>query len=169
MDKKNTVFITVGTTLFENLIKKFDEDHILKILIANGFTNIIYQIGKGTFEPSNWKKYPVLTVEIFKFKPSLIDDMKKAELMISHSGAGTLLECLRLKKNVIAVNNEILMGNHQMELIDALSKNDYIFGCSTLKEVDEKLDAYIKKLKKLGLRPYPEPQGGMIQQIIDEI
>jgi UDP-N-acetylglucosamine transferase subunit ALG13 len=42
-----------------------------------------------------------------------------------------------MKKKVIAVNNEILMGNHQMELIDVLTKNKYIFGCANLKEVNQ--------------------------------
>ena len=80
------VFITVGTTLFEDLIRKFDEDEILKILIKHNYKNLIFQIGKGKFEPSNYKNYPELNVEVFKFKPSLIDDIKKADVVITHCG-----------------------------------------------------------------------------------
>ena len=86
-----TVFITVGTTLFEDLIKKFDEEEVLKILVSAGYTKVVYQIGKGTFEPSNYKKITGLQGEVFRLKPSLIDDLKNADLVISHCGTFNIL------------------------------------------------------------------------------
>lgn len=51
-------------------------------------------------------------MEHFKFKPSLTDDYKNADLIICHGGAGTILECLRLRKKIIVINNDSLMDNH---------------------------------------------------------
>ncbi len=51
-----------------------------------------------------------------------------ADLVISHCGAGILLECLRSDHAIcIAVVNDSLMGNHQSELADKLSDEGYIY------------------------------------------
>ena len=51
-----------------------------------------------------------------------------ADLVISHCGAGILLECLRSDHaTCIAVVNDTLMGNHQSELADQLSSDGYIY------------------------------------------
>lgn len=89
MDKINTsksIFVTVGTTLFEALIRKMDEEEILKVFIEFGYNKIIYQTGKGTFRPTNCEKIKGLEVEIFDFKPSLIDVLKSADIIVSHGG-----------------------------------------------------------------------------------
>ena len=39
----------------------------------------------------------------FRYKKSLNEDFKNASLIISHAGAGTITECLELKKNIIVV------------------------------------------------------------------
>jgi len=87
MDKKSKiVFITVGTTYFDELIQKFDQENILKALSDFGYNKILFQIGKGTYEPINYKKFDKLQVEVFRYKPSLIEDLKSADLVVSHCG-----------------------------------------------------------------------------------
>mmetsp|Transcript_24970 Transcript_24970/g.99170 ORF Transcript_24970/g.99170 Transcript_24970/m.99170 type:complete len:184 (+) Transcript_24970:227-778(+) len=49
-------------------------------------------------------------------------EMAAAGLVVSHAGAGSLMEALALKKRVVAVVNAALMGNHQVELADALRR-----------------------------------------------
>ena len=64
--------------------------------------------------------------------------INKSELVISHCGAGVLLECLRstnqgLGTTNVAVVNESLMDNHQSELGDRLHAEGYILRSSTKK------------------------------------
>lgn len=58
-----------------------------------------------------------LSVQIFDFAPNLDLHMRRADLVISHAGSGSLFEALRLRKAIIAVPNAILMDNHQAELV----------------------------------------------------
>ena len=73
----------------------------------------------------------------FRFKPSLTDDMDRADIIICHAGAGTLLEALSLtspserksssnQKIINAVINSKLMDNHQSELADELEMRGHI-------------------------------------------
>ncbi|PVD36433.1 hypothetical protein C0Q70_03417 [Pomacea canaliculata] len=52
MMEKN-VFVTVGTTEFVELIKTATSDDILKVLRNLGFTKVLLQIGRGSFEPES--------------------------------------------------------------------------------------------------------------------
>ena len=64
----------------------------------------------------------------------LDEQIKRSALVISHCGAGILLESLRANNpkktevttKCIAVVNETLMHNHQSEIADALSEDNYI-------------------------------------------
>ena len=58
--------------------------------------------------------------EYYRFKPSLKDDMEGASIIVSHGGAGSIMEALRLKKPLVVVVNEDLMDNHQTELAEAI-------------------------------------------------
>ena len=109
--------ICVGSTEFDSLIKELDNEKFAKLLTDNGFKKLIIQTGKGTYEPSNLVSSNNLTVEKHSFV--VLDNMiNESSLVISHCGAGVLLECLRSKNlgkvrtTNIAVVNETLMGNH---------------------------------------------------------
>ena len=74
-------------------------------------------LGKGI---SEGKMSNGLQVETFQYAPNLEGYMRQAELIISHAGAGSLFEAMRMGKPLIAVPNPILMHNHQAELVSDL-------------------------------------------------
>ena len=61
-----------------------------------------------------------MTLESYGFRPDLNTDMAAADLIMSHCGAGTILEILRMNKKAVGVINDQLLDNHQVELADAM-------------------------------------------------
>jgi beta-1,4-N-acetylglucosaminyltransferase len=122
MPKNKTIFVTVGTTLFEPLVEAVMTEAALQWMVENQYTHLIVQFGKGS-QPVTPKNQ--LDIELYDFKPSLNEDMHKADLILCHAGAGTLMEALQLPapppKRIVAVINTALMDNHQAELAHALA------------------------------------------------
>lgn len=101
-----SVFVTVGTTKFDDLIDKIDSPKLFNILLKYGFNKMIIQIGNysGTIENSlpfdennnNNKTNSKTTTSstttakfeslYFDYKPSLSEFMKNSDLIISHAG-----------------------------------------------------------------------------------
>lgn len=125
----NTIFLTVGTTEFDQLLQKIDQDEeFVELLNKLNCKSFICQKGRGSCYPStlirNCEKYGIST-EIYDFKPTLIEDMKKSDLIISHCGAGSILDSISLEKKLVVVVNDSLQGNHQTELATALSQGNH--------------------------------------------
>lgn len=70
----------------------------------------------ATSKPS--PHFPAVTA--FSLAPTLGEEMSRADLVISHGGAGSITEALRLGKPLIVAVNTALMDNHQAELATAL-------------------------------------------------
>ncbi|CAB9496916.1 Putative bifunctional UDP-N-acetylglucosamine transferase and deubiquitinase ALG13 [Seminavis robusta] len=130
-----TLFVTVGTTLFDKLVLSTSSPEALQWMLANGFTRVIIQYGKGV-EPSIPKDQAAgfEKIETYRFKPTLEDDMKAADMIISHAGAGTVMEAMRMEKHLVVVINTLLMDNHQAELANAMGSRKHIF---VVKEPDD--------------------------------
>lgn len=135
------VFVTVGSTSFDDLIETLCSDKALTILKSHGFKKIKFQIGRGNFIPV---ESSILEVEWFRFKDSLENDLKNASLVIGHAGAGTILESLFRNKPLIVVLNERLMNNHQEELAEKLASEGYLKYTSCSRLLDN-LESYISK------------------------
>jgi beta-1,4-N-acetylglucosaminyltransferase len=166
------VFVTVGTTEFAGLINVvFFSERFVAALRAQGCKSITVQIGRGEIEPEDkvarlYESYGI-KFDWYRFKPTLIDDFKSANLIISHAGAGTVLEVLRLqnKKLIICVNNS-LQENHQCELADALSEAQYCVStdpdslCETLEGSPVALS---------GPLPFPQADPDLFSRYLDEV
>jgi len=133
MDRKGearTIFVTVGTTLFEKLIQLSTSVEALDWMKQNGYKRLVVQYGKGQkpeLRADDIKKRG-LEVELYDFKPTLAQDMAQADLILSHAGAGTVCEVLQQKTpRLVVVVNTLLMDNHQLELAHAMHRRNYLF------------------------------------------
>jgi beta-1,4-N-acetylglucosaminyltransferase len=142
------IFVTVGTTAFESLIKSVDE-------ISNQIKEeVICQIADGKYTPIN--------CEYFRFKSSLEKEFKNADLVICHGGAGTLFNLLKLNKRIISVPNLERKDKHQTDLIDTLSNENYIISCYELSELKTK----ILDSKKVSIKLYENPECRIAEEIV---
>ena len=126
--KINSIFVTVGTTKFESLIKVIDSVEFQKMVFESfGCSEILVQIGQGLCVPRS--HHSGVEVVSYRLKPDIKKDMQNADLIITHCGAGSVMEALNISgKTVVAVVNDALMDNHQLELANALvEKGPFLF------------------------------------------
>ena len=93
---KRTVFVTVGTTQFDELVSEVTKLETLRSLNDQGYSKIVVQFGSGKIPKV---KHPGFSS--FDFKNSLQSDMQAADLIISHAGAGSILEAVRIRKSKV--------------------------------------------------------------------
>lgn len=103
------IFVTVGTTHFDSLIREIDE------LIGSGKIKdrVVCQIGAGTYEPKH--------AEHFRFQPSIDEWIEQADLVICHGGA-TVMSLLQKTKRFVAIANTVLAGDHQTAFLAKLAQ-----------------------------------------------
>jgi beta-1,4-N-acetylglucosaminyltransferase len=46
---KGRVFVTVGTTLFDALVKEVDSQECKQVLASHGYSSLLIQLGRGSF------------------------------------------------------------------------------------------------------------------------
>lgn len=139
------VFVTVGaTTSFDLLVEAILSDRVRKTLLDKGYDQLVIQVGPSERYHDLQEERDGLTIQLWKFKPSLKKDLEASDLVISHAGAfrvhsflkkfgvdshtgsGSILDALRLYKPLIVVPNPTLLHNHQTELAEALEQRGYI-------------------------------------------
>ncbi|XP_006580949.1 glycosyltransferase family protein isoform X2 [Glycine max] len=113
--KKRVVFVTVGTTCFDALVRAVDSNNVKQALFAKGYTHLLIQMGRGSYLPTKSEGDGSLAVDYFTFSSSIADHLRSASLVISHAGSGSIFETLQLGKPLIVVVNEDLMDNHQSD------------------------------------------------------
>lgn len=122
---------------------------------------LLIRKGKGSI-PSKEKIQSIcdgFCITFFNYKKGLHNEMKKADLIISHSGSGSLFEALALKKKVIAVVNDTLMDNHQLEIAEELHKRQHIVKTRAKLDLLELLHdpSFFTEILP-SLSEFPEPQ-----------
>jgi beta-1,4-N-acetylglucosaminyltransferase len=50
--EKKVVFVTVGTTLFDALVRSVDTKGVKQELLRNGYTHLVIQMGRGSYTPA---------------------------------------------------------------------------------------------------------------------
>ena len=127
--RDNPVFVTVGTTSFDALVRALDDEKIIDALVRKGFTGLILQIGRGSYLPQNLRERNGFSVRVFTYAPSIDPEIASAGLVISHAGAGSVFETLRSGTPLLVVVNEALMDNHQVELAEELAGRGCLRWC----------------------------------------
>lgn len=140
------IFVTVGTTAFEGLIKAADK--------IDKKEDVIIQKADGVYEPQNHEFFEI-THEFSKY-------VDRAELVITHGGAGILFELLDKGKRIIGVANEERDDQHQSDLLGELAAEGYIIWCRDL----SKLSKEIAKARNFEFRKYKKPECHMAEEII---
>jgi beta-1,4-N-acetylglucosaminyltransferase len=142
-----SIFVTVGTTRFDRLVDAVTRAEALEWMVKNGYKKLVVQYGTGQ-EPQIPPTCSLLSCHCFKFTPSLEQDMKQADLIISHAGAGTVMEALKLQKRLVVVINTDLMDNHQTELAHAMASRGHLFVVNKASDLEDMtiwndLDAFV--------------------------
>ncbi|KAI7877207.1 glycosyl transferase [Lichtheimia hyalospora FSU 10163] len=160
-----SVFVTVGSTGFDELVDVVTTRSFLETLESLGYASLVIQYGSSEkVYARNVSHLPnaSITMEGYAYKPTIEDDMKRASLIISHAGSGSMLQALRLHKRLIVVSNTSLMDNHQVELAQAMQEKNYCC-CSTPNElVDAIGDANTRELD-----PFPQPATEAFTNLLD--
>jgi beta-1,4-N-acetylglucosaminyltransferase len=123
---EKNVFVTVGTTRFDVLVEAATSNMALQWMQDQGYTSLTIQYGKG-IQPDIDTTQSSLQIELYDFQSSLEPDMKKADLILSHAGAGTVMEALKMNKKLVVVINTLLMNNHQTELAGAMAEREHLY------------------------------------------
>ncbi|XP_063342378.1 UDP-N-acetylglucosamine transferase subunit ALG13 homolog isoform X1 [Pelmatolapia mariae] len=157
-----TVFVTVGTTSFDELIESITSSEATQVLKARGYEHLVLQVGRGSVFPAA-DSCPHIRLEAFRFKNSIAEDISQADLVISHAGAGSCLEALGAGKSLLVVVNDKLMDNHQLELARQLHIDSHLLycTCSTLTETLRTMDLSV-------LQPFPPGQPKKFADFMDK-
>jgi len=117
---------------FDRLIKAVDD-------FSESFNEkVLIQTGNSKIKPKNceWKKF---------FVPSEIEKkIKESSVVITHAGAGSIINSLKNKKPTIVVPREKKfnehVNNHQIELAEVLDKEQKVVMCRNLDELEKKIN-----------------------------
>jgi len=159
-----TVFVTVGTTKFDDLIITILYRAVMEALSAHNYKHLIMQIGNSNVKPDCTPRYGIHKIETFRLSPSIGEYMQLADLVISHAGAGSVLEALEKRKHLIVVTNDLLMDNHQVELAEQLYKDEHLYYCTC-----QNLLHVIETMDLTKLKPFTNDKSREIANLIDRI
>jgi beta-1,4-N-acetylglucosaminyltransferase len=144
------IFVTVGMHYqgFERLICKMDE------IAGKIDEEVVMQIGSTQYIPKAAKYFEFVDSDL-----TIMAHFKNARVIVSHAGAGTLLNALNLGKPIIVVPRLKMFGEHiddqQLELAEALSTQGRAIAINDINELEESLmkigdmQLEVKKDKKL--------------------
>ncbi len=143
------IFVTLGNVPipFTRLAAKIDEiaSRINEdIIIQHGYTDYHFKYAKA-------KKF-LTSTEMERY----IND---ASFIISHGGYGTLSECIRKNKKVIAVPRVKGEHNHsQEELVKALEAEGYIVGVYDINDLEDKM----RSVESFTPKPFKRGNAGTV-------
>ena len=141
------------TRLLKEIEKNIDKKNIEEeVIVQSGFT-----------------KYESHRMKIFDMLPKeeLIDYVKKANLVITHGGVGSIQTALQENKKVIAVPRKAKysehVNDHQCQIVKTFDEKGYVIGTNGVEDLEEAL----KRVKDFEPVKYEKKENNIIT-IIDE-
>lgn len=152
------IFVTIGTQQ-QNFQRLFDYLNHLdtkeKIVVQKGKTNYHFEKGIVAYDFISYH-------EMEKY-------IKKARIIITHGGGGTVFRALKLHKKIIVVPRlskyKEHINDHQLEFSNYLKEKDYCFVVQTEEEFQEAFN----KIDTYSFQPYVSGEKKFIKHIEMEI
>jgi beta-1,4-N-acetylglucosaminyltransferase len=165
----HTLLVTVGSTKFDALIRLVDSEQFAQRISSElksvgGLHSVIVQQGHGDAKASG-QHYSELDIafDSFDYSHQFSASLDKATLVISHAGAGSILETLALAKPMVVVVNDELMDNHQSELAQQMDTDGHCIAATVSRFYD---DFDVERL--FTLKPMPSVDCGDFGRLIDD-
>lgn len=134
------IFIVLGTQKFQlNRLLKIVDDYVAEGKIQE---EVFAQRGNSDYVPKNYKSVSFLEKQEF-------DGMiQKADIVITHSGVGSIITALNSKKPVIVFPRlkkyKEHVDDHQLDIARAFAKKNFVLCCND----GEELADYIKESRE---------------------
>lgn len=151
------ILVTLGTQkqAFSRLLKYIEESSIND--------EIIVQAGYTKFNSKKMKIFDFISYE------EMNEYIKKADLIITHSGTGSVLTPLKLGKKVIVCSRLSKYGehvdDHQTQLTEVLVEAGYVLELNE----NNRLDDLLKKIKTFKPQKYESNNDKFIEKLKKEI
>lgn len=137
-DKPFNRIIDYVISLKENLKELQSE----KIIIQLGQTKLIKSDNERIKNLENITIYDMLKPEKMK------DIIKDSDIIITHAGVGTIMECLEMGKEIIVVPRKVEnlehVNNHQEEIAFEMEKKGFLTKVDTYEELENKIIMLLK-------------------------
>lgn len=157
------IFVVLGTQKFQlnRLLQKLDE-YVEQGLLTD---QIYAQIGNSTYKPRHY------AYKDFMDKKEFDATIARADLVIAHSGVGTIITAIHAKKPVVVfprlAKYKEHVDDHQLDIARAFEMKKYVLCCYENDDLLEK----INKCKSFQFDEYVSQQKqiiGIIRNFLDE-
>lgn len=149
------IFAQCGST-FNSLYEKNIHNQVDKNLVAKTINPYNKLLNTEELKSVTFKKQNInINITFFNLSSNLNNFLKefKPDIVISHAGTGSLLDALannnnnnndsKIKlraKKIVAVVNDTLMNNHQLEIGEKLESYGLLTCCKNLKELEQNME-----------------------------
>lgn len=157
------ILVTLGTQdkPFKRLIRAVEK----QIILGNIKEEVIVQAGCTKYKTKleNMKIVDYMTIDEFN------KSLEKAKIVITHAGAGTIIQALEKGKKVIAAARKRVYGehvnNHQEQILDNFSNSGYVLPLRSFRKLNEVID----KTKDFKPKKFESNIENFIKNIEEEI
>jgi len=115
------VFVTVGTTKFDAMIKSLDRLFNQK---PYSHYEVLFQIADGEYIPKSNNYVAMLS--------NIEEVYQEHDLVITHAGAGSIFRLLELRKKIIIIPNVDRIDTHQTDIAKYMGDHQHALICNDL-------------------------------------